>query len=115
MRQVHRCVFQLIVKHFKLLIGRVANDVDGVVLPALKNDILQSRFGIESFGIRFKITQAIKELFPDGEYTRLVTSTTADVSIVPFYSALLGDQTFSSSSFPEACSFSHVGCRGRLM
>jgi hypothetical protein len=50
-----------------LLVRRTANDVDGVVLSTLRVNNLKSDIGIESYGVRVKIHNAIQELFPGGE------------------------------------------------
>jgi hypothetical protein len=46
---------------------RIANDVNVEVLSALNVENLKSDIGIESFGIRTKIKNAIDELGLDGE------------------------------------------------
>ena len=66
----------------RLFSEHVANDVDGVVLHVLNDDILESKFRIGSFGRRYKIMKAILKLFSDGECEWLVVLNTAHVSFI---------------------------------
>jgi hypothetical protein len=59
---------------------RIANDVDAEVLSAFTVENLKSDIGIESFGIRTKIMNAINELGLAGEWKWIVSSSAADVT-----------------------------------
>jgi hypothetical protein len=57
---------------------RTENKVNGEVLLGLKDENLKSGIGIEAYGPRLKIMNAINDLFPGGECEYQVASTAAD-------------------------------------
>jgi hypothetical protein len=65
----------------KLHRQRIANGIKGEVLLALSIDNLKSEFGIKSFGERFAIMQAVKELREEGERQWLVELNITDFFI----------------------------------
>ena len=62
----------------KLHMRHTANEVDGEVLFGLNDENLKSGIGIEAYGSRLKIMNAINDLFLGGECKYQVASTAAD-------------------------------------
>jgi SAM domain (Sterile alpha motif) len=62
----------------KLHMRRTVNEIDGEVLFGLNDKNLKSDIGIEAYGPRLKIMNAINDLFPGGECEYQVASTVAD-------------------------------------
>jgi hypothetical protein len=80
---------------------RIVNDVDAEVLSTLNVENLKSDIGIESYGIRTKIQNAINELGLDGEWKWIVASSAADVTPLLNYSFLIPLSRRTSSLCPR--------------
>ena len=78
----------------RLFIGQVANDVDGDVLHTLNDQVLESKFTIESYSKRHKIMMAISKLFPDREYSFAALPSTMVLRISRWRFALLSSSPF---------------------
>jgi len=79
---------------------RTANEVDGEVLFGLNDENLKSSIGIEAYGPRLKIMNAINDLFPGGECEYQASSTAADF----FHSSL----TYHSQYLPSCRCHCHL-------
>jgi hypothetical protein len=87
---------------------RTENEVDGEVLLGLNDENLKSGIGIEAYGPRLKIMNAMNDLFPGGECEYQVASTAADF----FHSLPL---TYYSQYLPSCRCHFHLVCRKRCL